>query len=572
MPAPQCSGAERLATPTGPLYTTETAPWNNFVPKELVPDQWLAKLYTEVLGCAPGQTSYASYDGYIRAHGCSLETLRTVSLAFLTSKQFLLHRHYNYAERLLILWRVARESEPDAARYQQLLQALNAGTTSWDHVVRSFFEPAGFGPELPRLCSGQLFGWNAQAPVIDIPTSHTRAFGDGTSSQLQALLNRAKRGDTVWLERGAVVRVSGEVTIPPGVTLETVGAPSPDDYAAMARLVRTLTYGHPVVGLSSGATLANVWVDGQRSNQNVGMDHDSIDVEVLGGSGTTVRDDRIDNTAGWSNLLVDETGPDRLPCQNVSVEHNLIDGYSTKFHWYETTGVVDGRVDVGTGAGQLKNLQSGQNSVSSTFGFADGISNQCQDSHIAHNQIVDATDVSIVLFGAAQPTNGANVSDQQSVAEDNTIVNAGNSGWSAVTVDPLYPSNLYANFAGATISRNLIWTGPNAFLLLIAGIGTKPWFGDNNAYGYGRVSFLDNTSGSVRVNTQMAIGVSRMSGAVVQGNTLLADLAYADQCPQGAYIGVDQSSGSSVQSPYTNVDFGSYPTPSASQGCLIYHL
>src|SRR5581483_11482172 len=159
------------------------------------------------------------------------------------------------------------------------------------------------------------------------------------------------------------------------------------------------------------------------------------------------------------------------------------------------------------------------------------------DSYIAHNQIVDATDVSIVLFGGAGWT-------QRSVAEDNTIVNAGNSGWAAATVDPLYPNTVHANFTGATLSHNLIWTSPNAFLLLIAGVGTKPWFGDNNSFGYGTVSFTGNTSGSVRINTQMAVAVSRMSGAVVQGNTLLANLAFADLCPHGPYIGVDESSGS----------------------------
>ena len=63
-----------------------------------------------------------------------------------------------------------------------------------------------------------------------------------------------------------------------------------------------------------------------------------------------------------------------------------------------------------------------------------------------------------------------------------------------------------------------------------------------------------------------------MKGAVVQGNTLLANLAFADLCPRGPYIGVDQSDGSSVQQPSSAVDFGSYPTPSASAGCLIYHF
>jgi hypothetical protein len=565
LPAPACSPGPDAAPAGTALYTTQTTPWNTFVPNELVPDQWLAKLYTEVLGCAPDQASYAAYDGFIRSHGCSLVTLKAAALRFLTSTEFLDGRHYGNAQRLLILWRVARESEPDARAYNALLTELDTHRASWTAVATSFFELPGFASELPRLCSAQNYGWNPQTPVIAIPTSGTGAFAGGTSDQLQRLLDQAKPGDTVWLEQSAVVRVSREVIIPPDVTLKTVGAPTPDDYADMARLLRTSAYGHPVVGVSSGATLANVWVDGQRSNQKVGMDHDSIDVEVLGGTDTTVRQDRIDNTAGWSNMVVDEIGPGGRACQNVAIEGNLIDGYSTKFHWYETTGLVDGRVDTGTVMGQIKNFRSGQDSVSSTFGFADGISNQCHDSQITGNQIVDATDVSIVLFGGA-------AWDQESVAKGNTIVNAGNSGWAAVTVDPLYPDTVRASFNGATISHNLIWTSPNAFLLLIAGIGTKPWFGDNNAYGYGTVSFTDNTSGAIRDNTQMAIAVSRMSGAVVQGNTLLANLAMADLCPHGPYIGVDQASGSSVQTPNAAVTFESFPIPSASQGCLIYHF
>jgi hypothetical protein len=333
----------------------------------------------------------------------------------------------------------------------------------------------------------------------------------------------------------------------------------------MARLVRTQANGQPVVGVSAGATLANVWVDGQRSRQGIGIDHNDVDVEVLGGTGATVRDDRIDNTSGWSNLLVDEDSPSGQPCQKVSIIGNLIDGYSTKFHWYETAGVVDGRVDLGTVTGQLQNFESGQDSVSSTFGFADGISNQCGDSYIAHNQEIDVTDVSVVLFGGTGWT-------QRSVVKDNTIVNAGNSGWASMTVDPLYPASIDADFTGATITHNLVWTSPNAFLLLIAGIGTVPWFGADNGSGHGQVKYIDNTSGSVRDNTQMAIEVSNMSGAVVQGNTLLANLALSDLCPYGPYIGVQDSSGSSVQSPSSQVDFGSYPIPSADEGCLSLHF
>ena len=177
------------------------------------------------------------------------------------------------------------------------------------------------------------------------------------------------------------------------------------------------------------------------------------------------------------------------------------------------------------------------------------------------------TDVSVVVF-----KDMAHPDHQHSVVRRNTIVNAGNSGWAAFTVDPLYPSTGRFDFAGTVIARNLVWTSPNAFLLTIAGIGTKPWFGDGAAYGYGRVRFTGNTTGSVRVNTQMAIAVSRMSGALVAGNTLLARLAHADACPL-SYIGIDESPGSEVQQPNAAVAFGSYPAiPSVSHGCIVLHV
>jgi len=570
-PQPRCTAPADRVPSRAPLAETSSLPWNPFVPAQRVPYQWIGKLFTEALGCAPGQASYMAYGAYVNAQGCTAATLRDLALEVLTSRAFLTRR-YGPAERLLVLWRIARESEPSAARYAQLLAALQTGTATWDTVARSFFRAPGFAPSVARLCSGQLYGWNAYAPVIDIPTSRTGAFGGGTGSDLQKLLDRAQPGDTVWLERRAVVRVGDGLRIPPGVTLRTVGAPGPAEYASMARLVRTAVNRQPLVTLASGAALENVWVDGQRSNAKVGMDHDSIDVHVLGGHGTIVRDDRIDNTAGWSNLVTDDGGaPDGQPCSDVAIEDNLIDGYSTKFHWHETTGVVDGRVDTGTVQGQVNNFSSGQTGVSSTFGFADGISNQCRDSHIAGNALVDNTDVSVVLFGATgKAPDGSD--GQHSVVEDNTVVNAGNSGWASMTVDQLFPATNVRDFSGSEIDHNLVWTSPNAFLLLVAGIGTKPWFGSNTAAGIGTVRYEHNTSGAVRINTQMAIAVTRMSGAVVQDNSLLAELALSDLCPYGPYIGIDDAAGSSVQQPNGSVSFQDSPFPSDSKGCLTEHF
>ena len=87
--------------------------------------------------------------------------------------------------------------------------------------------------------------------------------------------------------------------------------------------------------------------------------------------------------------------------------------------------------------------------------------------------------------------------------------NAGNSGWAAFTVDQLFPDTGTFDFAGTTIRHNLVWTSPNASLLMVAGLGTQPWFGDA-AHGTGPVRFVDNTSGGVRLNVQMAVAVTRL--------------------------------------------------------------
>ncbi len=172
VPTPACSGGSEMPPPGTPLSVSQTTPWDNFVPNELAPDQWLAKLYTEVLGCAPDQSSYVAFDKWIKAQGCTVGTLRTAALAFLSSPEFLRRRDYGYAERLLILWRVGGESEPTPRRFDRLLQELRSGAR-WADVARRFLT-LELASSLSRLCSGQLYGWNPDTPVIDIPTQRGR--------------------------------------------------------------------------------------------------------------------------------------------------------------------------------------------------------------------------------------------------------------------------------------------------------------------------------------------------------------------------------------------------------------
>src|SRR5207253_3054799 len=134
---PACSSGTGGEGGSAPLYTTQTAPQDPFVPTERVPDEWLAKLFTEGIGCVPDLTSYAAYDQLVGTEGCGTSTLAGIGLSFLTSRQFL-RRPYTYAERLLALWRIARESEPDPQVFAAQYAALSTHRTRWSELVRSF--------------------------------------------------------------------------------------------------------------------------------------------------------------------------------------------------------------------------------------------------------------------------------------------------------------------------------------------------------------------------------------------------------------------------------------------------
>ena len=160
--APRCAAGIPQGAGGAPLFTTAPEPWNPSAPNEQAPDQWLAKLYTETLGCAPGQASYARYHAFVADAGCGVATLRAAALAFLTSRAFR-RTPYTNAQRLLVLWRVARESEPEPAVYARQLAALRSRRLRWAQVARAMLQPDGFGAVAARACSGQNYGWGPEA-------------------------------------------------------------------------------------------------------------------------------------------------------------------------------------------------------------------------------------------------------------------------------------------------------------------------------------------------------------------------------------------------------------------------
>lgn len=451
-----------------------------------VPTQFMAKMYTEGLGRVPEQAGWQAGANFFAQNGCNKNSLKTWGRGVYLSAEYN-NTRYDNAARLLTLYRGVLNREPDRAGFDSNLARLNSGTP-WAAVVDSFFDSAEFQTLIPLICGNAPgfdkfnygFGKPGQ-PAISVPTSGT-GFRGGTSQQLQQLIDATPAGGTVWLAQKALVEVTGPVNLKAGVTLSTTPAPSPSGYAMLGRLVRARNYVGPVIRMFPGAKLKAVWVDGARAQ--VTYNPASINVVMLGGAGSIVSDCKISDTAGFTGIRALGAGdadenPDARPCANMSIHHNLVTSYS---------------------------------SIHTNNMYADGISSSCENTLIQENQVVDATDVGIIIYEALPAI-------QASKVRNNVVLSAGNSAYGAYAADPLQGQTLRPDFTGSVVERNLLWTGPNTHFDIALAIGTRPWFAPNAALGRG-ASFTDNTTGTLNARAVSGIAVSGMLNAFVQRNVL----------------------------------------------------
>jgi hypothetical protein len=306
----------------------------------------------------------------------------------------------------------------------------------------------------------------------------------------------------------------------------------------MARLVRNFaTEGrfmqNATVVLQQQSTLRSVWVSGQRSlwrnkvSQSIdgrdptysnpdGQVLDGDDVRTLGGDSTSVLDNRLDDAPGWTTLelLGGDTG---AGCSDNFVTGNLIEAYSST---HLATTVAD-----------------------QVTPWTDGMSVHCQGTTVNMNQIVDASDVPLILFNTvASPWSAA--PRQHSQLSSNVIVSAGNSAYAALATDPgVNPGGKgdpdggpgSQDFTGSVIGGlapvplgsnptapgqgNLLWNGPRTHFNVVVSDGTIAFFGPSRAYlGHG-AAFIGNTTGLNSANAAAGIVVSGMMDTRIQGNS-----------------------------------------------------
>jgi Domain of unknown function (DUF4214) len=485
-----------------------------------VPAQFVAKLYTEALGRAPDPQAWASAVASFEEQGCNQAALTAWGSSVFASAEFQALPYDNAAIALLV-YRAFLNREPDLAGFNAQLSALAQGQSP-SQIVAELSATQEFAQLAPYICSGRSysFGTLGSGQALQIPSARPGGYGGLSEAQLQSLLNSTGAGQTIYLQQESVIFVTQPLVIPAGVTLSTYGQPGPRRHALMARLVRTAAFASPMVQINlddnpnPSGSLKSIWVDGQRQLSSAFV-QGAINLEIYGGAGATVDSNFFANSLGWSNIH-SYGALDGRPCAGNTITNNLITAYS---------------------------------SVHADQQWTDGISAGCERSVIENNQIVDATDVGIVVFTAYPST-------QTSTVTGNTIISAGNSAFGGMGFDPLQDRSAGApDFTGSSISNNTLWSGPNSHFVIGLAVGSRPWYAQGSI-GHG-AEMSNNTTGGIQTQFGAAIVVSGMQQATVNANTLDAKPIPQSwtSCPIGnvlASVTAGLASGS-IQ-PYSDVE------------------
>ncbi|MFZ6720680.1 hypothetical protein [Undibacterium sp. Ji49W] len=452
--------------------------------------QFHAKLYSEALGRIPDQTGWNSAMNYYANSACNSQTLLAQGVSVLTSSEFS-NLTPNNNEKIFKLIRAAFHRDPNSSEFSTISAQLNSGT-SWNSIVQSIFTSTEFNQRVSIYCGSAPSGWQPTQP-FNVQSTSTGSFSDTSGSNLQSLIDQTPPGGTVYLEQGAIVKLNQSLILRQGRTLSTIGLPGRRHSGLLGRLVRDSGFNAPLVQLEAGSTLKSVWIDGQKNR--FGYSRDAINLNSVG-SNIQIIDNLITDSAGWTNSQYYGSYDDAT-CSYGYIGANLITAYGA------THTIPDSHTD--------------------------GLSVACENTTVENNEIIDATDVSIIVFPAT-PRQGAAVT-QRSIVRNNFALNAGNSAYAAYAVDGLRNRGVSHNFLGTVFQNNTIWSSPVAHIDIVLAVGTRPWFGSTSDIGYGP-SFDGNTTGISTVRGNMGIAISGMKEVYVQNNVLsFLQVPASPSCP-----------------------------------------
>jgi hypothetical protein len=490
--------------------------------------QYYAQVYTEILGRSPSPEEWVANEYRFEDGSSNINNVRQFINSLLQSSEFR-NLGYTPTEQAYVLYRSIFLREPSTEELSGLAPQLVGGNRA-ANVASEMLNSNEFSQLFnSRIVPSHSHGFLETGPS-ERPEIGSVGEGNMSGESLQAILDAADPGDTVFLARGALIRINRQLVIPEGVTLATFDADGPESqfrnrqaYASMGRLVRARMFAEPLVVLMPESRLIGVWVDGRRSQLRVNDPtlndptlspqerfQFSHNISVRGGttnqSRTEVAYCKVSDSTGWTGI------------HNVGSNGGLSIGF---------TRVANNTVTSYTASRDLFQ----------TF-FTDGISNAASDAEIIDNEIVDSSDVGIVVF------NPGFISPQRSKILNNSILNAGINAWAGITLDHsvlirdfcqgvnelapfdcLDPTNngVTASFQNTLVQNNTIWTGDTAHVNIGISMGVHPW--GLRMFGLGGQA-LRNQLGTAQqpLRTGVGIVVAGMREPVVLENELNLDL------------------------------------------------
>ena len=454
--------------------------------------QFVAKVYTEALGRLPTSEEWRAGVARVTGRSCTRGNLGRFAAEIFASPNYAGLR-YSPRAKALTLGRALLNRDPDLARVARWSVALR--TRSAGEMAARLARTRAFAALVPRICAAAPYGWDgtSRSPLAWRPTGN---FAGGRAIALQRRLDRAgaRGGGTVYLDPDAVVTVeAGEsIYVPPRVTLATWGVGSRRRYAEMARIVRIEAPdpAHPglaqLVRIGPRATLRHVWVDGNRPR--FARFAEAMNIRVLG-SGGRILECRSSDPVGSAGLQLFDG------VVRAIAADNLVTAYATS-HYRTSRGAER---------------------------WTDGINVAARRAQVYSNEVVDATDLGIVVFADIRGWRA-----QLSQVFHNTIVNAGNSAFGALGFEPRAGTGATVPFSAAgeaaAIRDNTLWTSPTAHVHMGLVLGSRAWWGERGNVGRGATAERNRTPEGLELRAGYGIAVDGMDEARVEGNELAVAL------------------------------------------------
>jgi hypothetical protein len=492
----------------------------------VVPTQWIAKQYTELLGRVPTTDEWNTQVAYYQAQPtCNTNTLAVLGSALAKGGEFANLYPGDKPARIIALVRAVYNHEPNMNDWAAYYTPYAQGTQTWNQIVDAIFFNGVFATYLvAQICDANepnyRFNWSPFFPALDVNLLAGGA-ASRSQTQLQQELDAAAAPvcGSVALAQREIVRVGGptngnqQLRVPPCVTLTTTGAPSVQQYARMGRIVPAgdVCYGFDcgqgaIVHLGEGADLRSVWVDGNGSDAGLSFKVANVDTDgsTSANPGAIVGCRLTDPGRGGAAIRMHGWSTNARVCEAQEVIANVITGYA-RAHSQDRSGRAE---------------------------WADGIQVFCEQATVAGNMVVDVGDTGIVIHGVR---NGYFTLPQRSGVFWNYLLSAGTSAHVALGADGIgervettasggtvfvasLNDSLERSFVGSRVTTNLFWTGPRTHFDVALLVGGRTWWGDHGSPSRGMM-FDANTTGSASARVNVGIAVSGVDEAVVYGNT-----------------------------------------------------